>query len=65
MTQFKGLLNDEELAAVLTFVRNSFGNQSEPVTADEVKRVRAATTDQQLMYDPAELLKQHPMTGGR
>ena len=31
MTPFEGLLNDKEVAAVLTYVRNSFGNKSGPV----------------------------------
>ncbi len=35
-------LNDEQIADVLTFVRNSFGNQAEEVAADEVKSVRKA-----------------------
>jgi len=33
-------LNDEEIAAVLTYVYSNFGNQGEPVTVDEVKAVR-------------------------
>jgi nitrite reductase (NO-forming) len=35
-------LTDHELADVLTYVRNSFGNQGEPVTDAEVASVRAA-----------------------
>ena len=35
-------LTDHELANVLTYVRNSFGNQGEPVTDDEVAKVRAS-----------------------
>ena len=61
MTAFKGLLNDDELAAVLTFVRNSFGNKAAPVKADSVKKVRAATKDQAMFYQVEDLLKQHPM----
>lgn len=34
-------LNDEDIAAVLTFVRGSFGNSSGPITADEVADVRS------------------------
>jgi nitrite reductase (NO-forming) len=34
-------LTDEQIANVLTYVRNSFGNEGTAVTADEVKRVRA------------------------
>lgn len=34
------LLNDEQVANVLTFVRNSWGNSGEAVLSEEVKRVR-------------------------
>ena len=34
-------LNDEQIANVLTYVRNSFGNEGDPVLPDEVKKVRA------------------------
>jgi nitrite reductase (NO-forming) len=34
-------LEDDDIANVLTFVRNSFGNSGDAVTLDEVKRVRA------------------------
>ena len=35
-------LSDQEIAAVLTFIRASFGNEAPPVGAEEVKTVRAA-----------------------
>jgi mono/diheme cytochrome c family protein/glucose/arabinose dehydrogenase len=61
MTPYAGMLNDEEVSAVLNYVRNSFGNSSdEPVTIELVKEVRAATKKQKGFYSPAELLKQHP-----
>ena len=34
-------LNDQQIADVLTFVRNSFGNKASAVTPTEVKSVRA------------------------
>jgi len=37
-------LNDDEIAHILTFVRNSWGNRGEPVTAPEVADARASTT---------------------
>jgi mono/diheme cytochrome c family protein len=37
-----GFLTDEQVAAVLTFVRSSFENDADPVLPDEVARVRAA-----------------------
>ena len=43
MTPFGGLLNDEEVAAVITYVRNSFGNEASVVTPQQVKKVRDAS----------------------
>ena len=34
-------LSDQQIADVLTYVRNSFGNKASMVTSDEVKKVRA------------------------
>ena len=59
MTQFKGL-SDEELASVLTYVRNTFGNSASPISPEKVKAVRAATADFQGFYAPADLLLEHP-----
>lgn len=61
MTAFRELLNDEELAAVLTFVRNSWGNQAEPVDASSVARIRAETKGRFTVWTPAELTKEHPL----
>lgn len=35
------LLNDEQVAQVLTYVRNEWGNESDIVTVDDVRKVRA------------------------
>ena len=61
MTPFGGMLNDAEMAAVLTFVRNSFGNQGEPVTAAQVQKIRAAYPGRTQFFTVEELLKDHPM----
>lgn len=45
-----GFLTDEQVAAVLTYVRSSFGNDADAVTADEVARVRAAEGDRGLYH---------------
>jgi mono/diheme cytochrome c family protein/glucose/arabinose dehydrogenase len=58
MTPFEGLLNDEEIAAVLTFVRNSFGNSSAVVSPEKVKQVRAEVANRTGFYLPAELIDQ-------
>ena len=34
-------LSDDQVANVLTFIRNSFGNSGEAVTSAEVQRIRA------------------------
>ena len=41
MTPF-GFLSDEEIAAVVTYVRSSFGNDADAATVEEVAAVRAA-----------------------
>ena len=61
MTGFGGLLNDNELAAVLSYVRLSFGNNGAMITAEQVARVRAATRDRTNFYMVDELLKEHPL----
>lgn len=60
MTPFGGLLNDDELASVLTYVRKSFGHDASAITASEVKKVRAQTKEKIGLYTADELLKAHP-----
>ncbi|WKN43641.1 c-type cytochrome [Tunicatimonas pelagia] len=40
-----GFLTDEEVAGVLTYVRQSFGNDAKPISAEEVAEVRASNTE--------------------
>ena len=61
MTPFGGMLNDEDVAAVLTFVLNSFGNEAAPIKADDVQKVRAANPGRMMLYNTEELLKEHPL----
>lgn len=61
MMPFKGMLNDEEIAAVLTFVRNAFGNKASAIAPDKVKEVREGIKDKEGFYLAEELLKEHPM----
>ncbi|WP_207508238.1 PVC-type heme-binding CxxCH protein [Telluribacter humicola] len=61
MTPFGSMLNDEEVASVLTYVRKSFGNQASAITPEKVKQVRAATEKDPVFYNPDKLLKVHPM----
>ncbi|WP_146537200.1 PVC-type heme-binding CxxCH protein [Rubripirellula reticaptiva] len=61
MTAFRSLLNDEELAAVLTFVRNSWGNNASPVSTASVKKVREQSISRTTFWKPEELLAEHPL----
>ncbi len=61
MTPYGGLLNDEEMASVITYVRNSFGNKAPAVYPEKVKAIRAATKSKKDFYSPTKLLKEHPM----
>lgn len=64
MTAIGNMFNDEEIASVLTYVRNSWGNDAAAVSASDVKSVRAATQDRQRFYSPDELDEMHPFPEG-
>jgi mono/diheme cytochrome c family protein len=49
-------LSDEDLAALLTFVRQAWSNKAGPVTIDQVKKARAATADRTEPWSEADLL---------
>jgi mono/diheme cytochrome c family protein/glucose/arabinose dehydrogenase len=61
MTPFGGMLNDKEVAQVLTYVRNHFGNKASAITEEQVKKVRDATKGQQGILQVEQLLKEHPL----
>ena len=61
MMAFRGLLNDEEIAQVLTYVRNAFGNKASVIRPEKVKEIRDATKDKEGFYTPKELLEQYPL----
>jgi mono/diheme cytochrome c family protein len=61
MTPFEHMLNDQEIASVLTYVRNSFGNKATPVETEDVARVRKEVKDFVGLYSPDALLKEHPL----
>ena len=42
MPSFGWKLNDEEIAAVLSYVRNSWSGTAAPVTAEDVRKLRAS-----------------------
>lgn len=61
MTAFRDLLTDQELADVLTFVRNTWGNKASPIDRAAVARVRAESSDRTTFWKPEELEALHPL----
>ena len=61
MMGFGGMPPDAEVAAVLSYVRLSFGNNGKLITAAQVAKVRAATKDRVNFYTAEEILKEHPL----
>jgi len=60
-TPFEHLLKDDEIAALLTFARNSFGNKASPIASEQVAKVRALMRDKRDLYTVEDLLKEDPM----
>jgi mono/diheme cytochrome c family protein len=50
-------LSDDQIAAVLTYVRRSWGNQGSAVDAASVAEVRKQTTDRARPWTEKELLE--------
>jgi len=61
MTPFEYMLKDDEISAVLTYVRNSFGNKASPITTEQVAKIRNEYKNKLGLYSPEELLKEHPL----
>lgn len=61
MTPFEGLMNDEEVAAVLTYIRNSFGNKASTISPDQVAEIRSAIKNKKGFYTAEELLSENPL----
>jgi mono/diheme cytochrome c family protein len=55
MAAMGAALPDEDVAAVLTYLRTSWGNQAEAVTAADVKKVRAEIGKSPQPYSDAQL----------
>jgi mono/diheme cytochrome c family protein len=50
-------MDDRQLAAVLYYIRNSWGNKGSKVTAEQVKKVRAELGGRSDAHTAEELLK--------
>lgn len=58
MPPWQSFLNDEEIAAVLTYIRSAWNNTASAVTAQEVAAVRNATEGRTDAWTEAELEKE-------
>ena len=61
MMGFGPLANDEEIAGVISYVRQSFGNDLNFIKAEDVKRIREQIKDRNIFYMVDEILKEHPI----
>lgn len=48
-------LSDEDLAGILTYIRQSWGNQASPITPEAVSRIRSETSNRTEIWLPDEL----------
>lgn len=55
MPPWNSFLDDEEVAALLTYMRSAWDNDASAVTAEEVRLVRAATAERTAAWTAAEL----------
>jgi mono/diheme cytochrome c family protein len=59
MVPWRDTLKDEDIASVLSYIRSEWGNKADPVTVEEVKKVREGTKDRGNPWT-ADELKQVP-----
>jgi mono/diheme cytochrome c family protein len=48
-------LNDDQLASILTYIRNEWGNSALPITADRIAQIREETADVRQPYTQVQL----------
>ena len=57
MQAWEGQYTDQQLAAILTYVRSDWGNNAPPITADMVKQIRAEFKDRKDQWTWPEIEK--------
>ena len=55
MPNMGAALSDDDLAAVLTYIRQSWGNKASPVTPEQVKAVKAKVGNRSQPWTAQEL----------
>ncbi len=63
MPPMGGLLNDAEMAAVLTYIRTSWDNTGTEIMPEQVAKVRAKYPDRAALWQVEEIVKEHPIDG--
>ena len=63
MPGFGPILDDKEIAAVINYVRNSFGNKAPFIQPGHVAAIRNKTEDRQNFYMVEDIMKEHPIPG--
>jgi len=58
MVPWRDTMTDEQIAAVATYVRSTWGNKAPPVKPEDVKAQREATAGRSTAWSPAELMAQ-------
>jgi mono/diheme cytochrome c family protein len=61
MQPHAAMLPDDQIAAILTYVRKSWGNAESAITPDQVKATRSAMASRTAPWTSEELLKLHPL----
>ncbi len=63
MAPLGGALDDEKLAAILTYARNTFGNSASAITAEQVAKIRKENEGKTAMLKRSELEAMLPKEG--
>lgn len=56
MLAWRDQLTDQQIADIVSYIRNDWGNKGTPVTPEEVKKIRDATKDRSEPWKASELL---------
>lgn len=59
MPAFGRRLNDEEVAAILSYVRSFWGNEEDAVAPKEVQSIRSQYADRTRPWTAAQLRQEH------
>jgi mono/diheme cytochrome c family protein len=57
MPPWKPVLSDEQIAAILTYIRSEWGNKAPPVTPEQVKKIRDHEQSRETPWSAEELTK--------